>query len=135
MSKQLCESGRGGLSCQGKLAGRMLEFPPSMSPNAVAKALRAEGLYSPKRPPITSSIASGVCAQRLGGKNASVGGSAPDSPTLKAASQKHALASRGYLELGMFDAAANAPEEIEPDDKTRKRSLGARVDLYMAAKK
>ena len=35
----------------------------------------------------------------------------------------------------MFDDAANALEEIEPEDKTRKEVLGARVDLYMAAKK
>jgi lipopolysaccharide biosynthesis regulator YciM len=54
---------------------------------------------------------------------------------LKAAWQKHVLASRGYLELGMFNEAANAFEEIEPEDKTRKEVLGARVDLYMAAKK
>lgn len=49
--------------------------------------------------------------------------------------QKQVLASQGYFELGMFDDAANALEEIEPDDKTRKEVLGARVELYMAAKK
>ena len=35
----------------------------------------------------------------------------------------------------MFDDAADALEEIEPEDKTRKEVLGARVDLYMAAEK
>jgi Flp pilus assembly protein TadD len=38
-------------------------------------------------------------------------------------------------ELGMFDDAALALEEIEPEDKTRNEVLGARVNLYMAAKK
>ena len=35
----------------------------------------------------------------------------------------------------MFNDSANALEVIEPEDKTRKEVLGARVDLYMAAKK
>ena len=35
----------------------------------------------------------------------------------------------------MFDDAARTLEEIEPEHKTRKEVLGARVDLYMAAKK
>jgi hypothetical protein len=35
----------------------------------------------------------------------------------------------------MFDDAALALEEIEPEDKTRKEVLGARVELYLAAKK
>lgn len=38
-------------------------------------------------------------------------------------------------ELGMFDDAENALEEIEPEDRIRKEVLDARVDLYMAAKK
>jgi hypothetical protein len=42
------------------------------------------------------------------------------SHSLKSAWQKHVLVSQGYLELGMFDDAANALEEIEPEDKTRK---------------
>jgi len=37
--------------------------------------------------------------------------------------------------LGMFDAAALVLEEIAPEDKTRNEVLGARVNLYMAAKK
>ena len=37
--------------------------------------------------------------------------------------------------LGMFDDAALALEEIEPEDKTRTEVLGARVALYIAAKK
>ena len=35
----------------------------------------------------------------------------------------------------MFDAAALVLEEIAPEDKTRNEVLGARVNLYMAAKK
>ena len=42
---------------------------------------------------------------------------------------------RGYLELGMLDDAANALEEIEPEDKTRTEVLSVRVDLYSAARK
>ena len=49
--------------------------------------------------------------------------------------QTHVLASSGYLELGMFDAAALVLEEIAPEDKNRNEVLGARVNLYMAAKK
>jgi Flp pilus assembly protein TadD len=41
----------------------------------------------------------------------------------------------GYLELGMFDDAAIVLEEIAPEDKTRNEVLGARVDIYIAAKK
>jgi hypothetical protein len=44
------------------------------------------------------------------------------------------LVSSGYLELGMFDDAAMVLEEIEPEEKTRNEVLGARVNLYMAAK-
>ena len=39
------------------------------------------------------------------------------------------LASSGYLELGMFDAAVLVLEEIAPDDKNRNEVLGARVIL------
>ena len=35
----------------------------------------------------------------------------------------------------MFDDAALVLEEIAPEDKTRNEVLGARVNLYMAAKK
>ena len=49
--------------------------------------------------------------------------------------QRHVLASSGYLELGMLDDAALALEEIEPEDKNRTEVLGARVVLYIAAKK
>jgi lipopolysaccharide biosynthesis regulator YciM len=49
--------------------------------------------------------------------------------------QRQVLASSGYLELGMLDDAALALEEIEPEDKTRTEVLGARVVLYIAAKK
>jgi predicted Zn-dependent protease len=54
---------------------------------------------------------------------------------LKASWQKQVTASNGYRELGMFDDAANALEEIEPEDKTRDEVLYARVDIYLAAKK
>ena len=57
------------------------------------------------------------------------------SNSLKADWQTHVLASSGYLELGMFDAAALVLEEIAPEDKARNEVLGARVNLYMAAKK
>ena len=39
------------------------------------------------------------------------------------------------LNLGMLDDAALALEEIEPEDKTRSEVLGARVGIYLAAKK
>ena len=39
------------------------------------------------------------------------------------------------LELGMFDDAAMVLEEIAPEDKTRNEVLGARVGIYMAARK
>jgi len=54
---------------------------------------------------------------------------------LKDGWQRHVLASSGYLELGMFDAAALVLEEIAPEDKNRTEVLGMRVQLYMAAKK
>ena len=49
--------------------------------------------------------------------------------------QSHVLASIGYIELGMLDSAAQVLEEIAPEDKNRNEVLGARVALYMAAKK
>jgi Flp pilus assembly protein TadD len=57
------------------------------------------------------------------------------SNSLKADWQRHVLASSGYLELGMFDDAAMVLEEIAPEDKTRNEVLGARVGIYMAARK
>ena len=42
---------------------------------------------------------------------------------LKADWQRHVLASSGYLELGMFDEAEQALEEIESAEKTRARGL------------
>ena len=41
----------------------------------------------------------------------------------------------GYLELGMLEDAANALEEIEPEEKCRKEVLSAQLDLYVAAQK
>jgi hypothetical protein len=49
--------------------------------------------------------------------------------------QRHVLASSGYLELGMLYDAALVLEEIAPEDKTRNEVLGARVGIYMAARK
>jgi lipopolysaccharide biosynthesis regulator YciM len=54
---------------------------------------------------------------------------------LKTDWQRHVLTSSGYLELGVLDDAALALEEITPEDKTRTEVLGARVAIYMAAKK
>ena len=51
------------------------------------------------------------------------------SDSLKPDWQRHVLASSGYLELGMFDEAAQVLEEIEPEEKTRNEVLGARVNL------
>ena len=48
---------------------------------------------------------------------------------------KTVLASNGYRELGLFEDAAQALEEIEPEDKTRNEVLCARIDIYLAAKK
>jgi hypothetical protein len=57
------------------------------------------------------------------------------SDPLKAGWQRHVLASSGYLELGMFNEAAQVLEEIAPEDKNRNEVLGARVNLYIVAKK
>ena len=57
------------------------------------------------------------------------------SDPLKADWQRHVLASSGYLELGMFDEAAQVLEEIGPEEKPRNEVLGARVNLYIVAKK
>jgi Flp pilus assembly protein TadD len=54
---------------------------------------------------------------------------------LKASWQKHVLASSGYLELGMLDDAAKVLDEIALEDKNRTEVLGARIVLYIAAKK
>jgi predicted Zn-dependent protease len=57
------------------------------------------------------------------------------STPLKVRWQQQVLVSCGYRELGMFEDAAQALEEIEPEDKTRNEVLYARVDIYLAAKK
>jgi hypothetical protein len=44
------------------------------------------------------------------------------SDPLKSDWQKHVLASSGYLELGMFDDAAQVLEEIEPEEKPATKS-------------
>lgn len=54
---------------------------------------------------------------------------------MKASWQKQVLASIGYRELAMFEDAAHALEEIEPEDKTRSEVLYARLDIYLATKK
>ena len=58
-----------------------------------------------------------------------------NSVALKAGWQKQALASSGYLELGMLEDAARALEEIEPEDRSRKEVLEAQVNVHVAAKK
>jgi Flp pilus assembly protein TadD len=45
------------------------------------------------------------------------------------------LASSGYLELGMFDEATRALEEIAPEHESRVEVLGARLGVYMASRK
>jgi hypothetical protein len=71
----------------------------------------------------------------MGGNEDGFTFSSTASPPLKSSWQRHVLASSGYLELGMFDEGAQVLEEIEPEDKTRNEVLGARVNLYMAARK
>jgi hypothetical protein len=39
--------------------------------------------------------------------------------------QNQVLAATGYRELGMFNDAAQALEDIEPEERTRKEVLGA----------
>ena len=46
---------------------------------------------------------------------------------MKAEWQRHVLACSGYIELGMFDEAAQVLEEIAPEEQTRNEVLGARV--------
>ena len=71
----------------------------------------------------------------MGGNEGTLFLSPSVSNLLKTDWQTHVLASSGYLELGMFDEAAMVLEEIAPENKTRNEVLGARVDLYMAARK
>ena len=47
--------------------------------------------------------------------------------------QNQVLVAPDYRELGIFNDAAQALEDIEPEERTRKEVLGARVDLYIAA--
>jgi Flp pilus assembly protein TadD len=56
-------------------------------------------------------------------------------PAVNSNWQRQVLAATGYCELGMFDEAVRALEEIDAEDRGRKEVLGARVDLYMAAQK
>ena len=79
--------------------------------------------------------AGGLPAGHMGSNEGALFLPSRGSNPLKADWQTHVLASSGYLELGMFDAAALVLEEIAPEDKTRNEVLGARVNLYMAAKK
>jgi lipopolysaccharide biosynthesis regulator YciM len=74
-------------------------------------------------------------AGHMGGCKGALFTASRGSNPLKADWRTHVLASSGYLELGMFDAAALMLEEIAPEDKDRNEVLGARVNLYMAAKK
>jgi Flp pilus assembly protein TadD len=47
--------------------------------------------------------------------------------------QRHVLASRGYLELGMFDDAEQALEQIRGEDKTQREVLHAALVISLAA--
>jgi Flp pilus assembly protein TadD len=58
-----------------------------------------------------------------------------DNPPVKSSWQRHVLVATGYCELGMFDEAELALEEIDAEDKDRKEVLATRVDLYMATQK
>jgi hypothetical protein len=71
----------------------------------------------------------------LGGHKGAFCLSSRVSNPLKTDWQRHVLASSGYLELGMFDAAALVLEEVAPEDKNRNEVLGERTALFMAAKK
>jgi hypothetical protein len=77
----------------------------------------------------------GLPAGRLGSHEGAVCVSPGISHSLKTDWQRYVLASSGYLELGMFDDAALALEEIKPEEKTRTEVSSARVALYIAAKK
>jgi hypothetical protein len=61
-------------------------------------------------------------AGRLGGHEGAFLLSPRISNPLKADWQRQVLASRGYLELGMFDAAAQVLEETAPEDKNATKS-------------
>jgi Flp pilus assembly protein TadD len=56
-------------------------------------------------------------------------------PAVKSNWQRHVLVATGYSELGMFDEAELALEEIDAEEKGRQEVLAARVDLYMAMQK
>ena len=45
--------------------------------------------------------------------------------------RKYVLASSGYLDLGMFDDAALALEEIEPEDKIRNEVLPSETQIRL----
>jgi lipopolysaccharide biosynthesis regulator YciM len=48
--------------------------------------------------------------------------------------KRHLLASNGYFELGMFDDAAQAIEQIEPENKRRREVLHTAVMVYQGAR-
>ena len=52
---------------------------------------------------------------------------------MKCSWQRHILVASGYRELGMLEEAAQALEEIDPEDRARAEVLGARVEYYLAA--
>ena len=80
-------------------------------------------------------VGGGFPASRLGSYESAVILPPRVSDPLNSDWQRHVLACSGYLELGMFDDAALVLEEIAPEDKSHKEVLGARVNLYIAAKK
>jgi Flp pilus assembly protein TadD len=56
-------------------------------------------------------------------------------PAVKSTWQRHVLAATGYCELGMFDEAERALDEIDAEDNGRREVLATRVDVGMAAQK
>jgi Flp pilus assembly protein TadD, contains TPR repeats len=55
-------------------------------------------------------------------------------PVFKNEWERHVLASKGYLELGMFGDAVQALEQISAEDKTHKEVLYATVLVNLAAR-
>jgi hypothetical protein len=67
----------------------------------------------------------GLPAGRLGGHEGALFLPPRVSDSLKSDWQRHVLACSGYLELGLFDSAAQVLEEIAPEDKNRNEVLAA----------
>jgi Flp pilus assembly protein TadD len=75
-----------------------------------------------------------ACLRKNAADNRLSDGLHVDPLAVKSNWQRHVLAASGYRELGMFDDAARALEEVDPEDRARIEVLGARLDCYIAAK-